>query len=103
MTDNDCEMNFFLSFLVNGPLIHHFYVYLEKILPKNQPNAQIKRVLFDRLVFAPPFLLIFLYYVAIVEVRDFSFLDKVSKQKSHFVSYLSCSLSLYGKQVVLFG
>jgi len=55
------------GFLVNGPLIHHFYVFLEKFLPKNQPNAQIKRVLFDRLVFAPPFLLIFLYYVAIVE------------------------------------
>ncbi|XP_005112377.1 peroxisomal membrane protein 2 [Aplysia californica] len=55
------------GFLVNGPLIHHFYVYLEKIMPKNRPNAGIKRVLFDRFIFAPPFLLLFLYYVSIVE------------------------------------
>jgi len=53
--------------LVNGPLIHHFYAYLEKAMPKNAPNATVKRVLFDRFVFAPPFLLVFLYYVAIVE------------------------------------
>ncbi|KAK3710507.1 hypothetical protein RRG08_021322 [Elysia crispata] len=55
------------GFLVNGPLIHHFYAYVEKILPKDKPNVAIKRVLFDRFVFAPPFLLLFLYYVAIVE------------------------------------
>ncbi|RUS81433.1 hypothetical protein EGW08_010817 [Elysia chlorotica] len=55
------------GFLVNGPLIHHFYAYVEKVLPKNQPNVAIKRVIFDRFVFAPPFLLLFLYYVAIVE------------------------------------
>jgi len=55
------------GFLVNGPLIHHFYVYLEKVLPKSGKNAGIKRLLFDRFVFAPPFLLLFLYYVSIVE------------------------------------
>ncbi|XP_059141129.1 peroxisomal membrane protein 2-like [Physella acuta] len=55
------------GFLVNGPLIHHFYAFLEKLFPKNQPNSQWKKVLFDRIVFAPPFLLIFLYYVSIIE------------------------------------
>uniref|UniRef100_A0A2C9LRX2 Peroxisomal membrane protein 2 n=1 Tax=Biomphalaria glabrata TaxID=6526 RepID=A0A2C9LRX2_BIOGL len=55
------------GFFVNGPLIHHFYAFLEKLFPKDTPNAKWKKVLFDRLIFAPPFLLIFLYYVSIVE------------------------------------
>lgn len=55
------------GFFINGPLIHHFYAFLEKMFPKDKPNSKWKRVLFDRLIFAPPFLLIFLYYVSIVE------------------------------------
>ncbi|KAH9503871.1 Peroxisomal membrane protein 2 [Bulinus truncatus] len=55
------------GFFVNGPLIHHFYAFLDKLFPKENPNSKWKRVLFDRLIFAPPFLLIFLYYVSIVE------------------------------------
>ncbi|CAG5114917.1 unnamed protein product [Candidula unifasciata] len=55
------------GFLVNGPLVHHFYAFLEKAVPKSTPNATLKRVLIDRLLFAPPFLLLFLYYVSLVE------------------------------------
>uniref|UniRef100_A0A0B7AHZ9 Peroxisomal membrane protein 2 n=1 Tax=Arion vulgaris TaxID=1028688 RepID=A0A0B7AHZ9_9EUPU len=55
------------GFLVSGPLVHHFYAFLEKAIPKNSKNATLKRVLMDRLIFAPPLLLLFLYYVAILE------------------------------------
>ena len=37
-------------------------------MPKEKQFSAIKRLIFDRLIFAPPYLLIFLYYVAIVEV-----------------------------------
>ncbi|KAK7505993.1 hypothetical protein BaRGS_00002715 [Batillaria attramentaria] len=55
------------GFVVNGPLIHHLYVFMEKRMPRDQKYSTIKRLLFDRLIFAPPYLLIFMYYVAIVE------------------------------------
>ncbi|KAK7087830.1 peroxisomal membrane protein 2-like [Littorina saxatilis] len=55
------------GFVVNGPLIHHMYAFMEKHMPRDKKYSAIKRLLFDRLIFAPPFLLIFLYYVAIVE------------------------------------
>ena len=55
-------------FVVNGPIVHHLYVFMEKHMPKEKQFSAIKRLIFDRLIFAPPYLLIFLYYVAIVEV-----------------------------------
>ncbi|BFZ18550.1 hypothetical protein BsWGS_21589 [Bradybaena similaris] len=55
------------GFFVNGPLIHHFYIFLEKTFPRDKSGAALKRVLFDRLIFAPPMLLIFLYYASIIE------------------------------------
>lgn len=56
------------SFLLSGPLVHHLYAFMEKHMPREKKYSSIKRLLFDRLIFAPPFLLLFLYYVAIVEV-----------------------------------
>lgn len=44
---------------------------LDKIVPKKKESATldgIKRVLFDRFVFAPPFILFFLYTVTLLEV-----------------------------------
>ena len=58
------------SFVVSGPLIHYFYIMLDKIVPKKKESATldgIKRVLFDRFVFAPPFILFFLYTVTLLE------------------------------------
>lgn len=58
------------SFVVSGPLIHYFYILLDKLVPQKKESATldgIKRVLFDRFVFAPPFILFFLYAVTILE------------------------------------
>ncbi|BFZ05429.1 hypothetical protein BsWGS_08468 [Bradybaena similaris] len=55
------------GFLINGPIVHHFYAFLERAFPKSTPNATLKRVLVDRFAFAPPFLLLFLYYVSLFE------------------------------------
>ncbi|XP_033748726.1 peroxisomal membrane protein 2-like [Pecten maximus] len=58
------------GFCISGPLIHHFYQMLEKMMPKKKDAAMldgIKRVVMDRLICAPPFLLLFLYIVPILE------------------------------------
>lgn len=59
------------GFVVSGPLIHQFYILLDKMMPPKKEKATaldgIKRVIVDRLVFAPPFLLLFLYVITILE------------------------------------
>lgn len=58
------------GFVVSGPLIHKFYILLDKIMPPKKEKTAIdgiKRVIVDRLIFAPPFLLLFLYVITILE------------------------------------
>lgn len=55
------------AFVINGPLFHHLYVFLEKQLPRDKKSSAIKRLLFDRLIFTPPYLAVFLYWLARAE------------------------------------
>ena len=60
--------------IFNGPLTHHFYVLLDQLLPpgvtKSGKYSAIKRVLFDRLILAPPYLLLCFYMLSILEGRS---------------------------------
>lgn len=58
----------FVRFLFTGPLSHYFYLYLEQLIPSNVPFAMVKRLLLDRLVVAPPFLLLFFFVMNLLEV-----------------------------------
>lgn len=51
-----------------GPLSHYFYAWLQKTFPGKDVPTSIKKILCDRLVFAPPYLLIFFYLLGIIEV-----------------------------------
>ncbi|KAH3891846.1 peroxisomal membrane protein 2-like [Dreissena polymorpha] len=58
------------GFCLSAPIIHYFYIWLEKILPRKETTSQIeniKRLLIDRFIFTPPFILLFLYVVTILE------------------------------------
>ncbi|XP_076472951.1 peroxisomal membrane protein 2-like [Babylonia areolata] len=55
------------GFVMSGPLFHHLYAFLEKYLPAGSPSSSLRRLLFDRLIFTPPYLAIFLYWLARVE------------------------------------
>ncbi|KAL8577500.1 hypothetical protein ACOMHN_023473 [Nucella lapillus] len=56
------------GFLINGPVFHHLHLFLEKQMPRGRGASLIPRLLLDRLVVAPPYLAIFLYWLARVEV-----------------------------------
>lgn len=60
--------------IFNGPLTHHFYMLLDQLLPpgtaKSGKYSTIKRVLFDRLILAPPYLLLCFYMLSILEGRS---------------------------------
>ncbi|XP_008051534.1 peroxisomal membrane protein 2 [Carlito syrichta] len=55
-----------------GPLSHHFYLFLERCVPPEVPLAGLKRLLLDRLLFAPGFLLLFFLAMNFLEGKDAS-------------------------------
>jgi len=55
-------------FFITGPLSHYFYHLLEVLLPTTVPYCLIKRLLLERLVFAPAFLLLFYVVMNALEV-----------------------------------
>ncbi|XP_070571914.1 peroxisomal membrane protein 2-like isoform X2 [Ptychodera flava] len=74
------------GFVVTGPLIHHFYKVLEQVVPKNTTYPGIKKVLVDRFVLAPPYLLLFFYLVPILEGKGHD--AAVKKIKDTFITAL---------------
>ncbi|KAJ8379394.1 hypothetical protein SKAU_G00001720 [Synaphobranchus kaupii] len=55
-----------------GPLSHYFYQLMDLLFPSTVPYCTLKRLLLDRLVFAPAFLLLFFFVMNILEGRTFS-------------------------------
>ena len=65
-----------------GPLSHFFYQLLELLFPSTVPYCIVKRLLLDRLVFAPAFLLLFFFVMNVLEVSPaFKFRYLSKKQK----------------------
>nr|XP_035927748.1 peroxisomal membrane protein 2 isoform X3 [Halichoerus grypus] len=58
------------GFFFTGPLSHFFYVFMEHWIPSEVPLAGLKRLLLDRLLFAPAFLLLFFLIMNFLEGRD---------------------------------
>ncbi|XP_068096688.1 peroxisomal membrane protein 2 isoform X2 [Hyperolius riggenbachi] len=58
------------GFFFTGPLSHYFYLFLEKGVPSSLPMAGLRRLLLERLIIAPAFLLLFFFVMNILEVRS---------------------------------
>ncbi|MEJ1281891.1 peroxisomal membrane protein 2 isoform X2 [Cricetulus griseus] len=71
-----------LRFFVTGPLSHYFYLFMEYWIPPGVPLATVKRLLLDRLLFAPTFLLLFFLIMNLLEGKDVSAF--ASKMRSGF-------------------
>ena len=54
--------------IITGPVSHYFYQLMELWMPTTDPYCIVKRLLVDRLIFAPGFLLIFYFVMNILEV-----------------------------------
>ncbi|KAK7172797.1 hypothetical protein R3I93_002809 [Phoxinus phoxinus] len=73
-----------------GPLSHYFYHLLEVLLPTTVPYCLIKRLLLERLIFAPAFLLLF--YVVMNALEGKTITDVQKKIKILNISRLQYSL-----------
>lgn len=71
--------------VVTGPMTHYLYQFLEAVVPKRSQLSSLRKVILERLLFAPPYLLALFYTVAILEVTFPS---------AHFHQTLSCTSSL---------
>uniref|UniRef100_G1PUU1 Peroxisomal membrane protein 2 n=1 Tax=Myotis lucifugus TaxID=59463 RepID=G1PUU1_MYOLU len=58
------------GFFFTGPLSHFFYLFMEHWIPPEVPWAGLKRLLLDRLLFAPAFLLLFFLVMSFLEGGD---------------------------------
>ncbi|XP_007953227.1 peroxisomal membrane protein 2 [Orycteropus afer afer] len=58
------------GFFFTGPLSHFFYLFMELWIPSEVPLAGVKRLLLDRLVFAPAFLLLFFLVMNLLERKN---------------------------------
>ncbi|XP_040475996.1 peroxisomal membrane protein 2 isoform X2 [Ursus maritimus] len=57
------------GFFFTGPLSHFFYLFMEHWIPSEVPWAGVKRLLLDRLLFAPAFLLLFFLIMNFLEFQ----------------------------------
>ncbi|MEE6511688.1 hypothetical protein FKM82_018374 [Ascaphus truei] len=67
------------GFCLTGPLSHYFYLYLEQLVPASLPLSGLRRLLLDRLIFAPAFLLLFFFVMNLLEGKDMATLYKKLK------------------------
>ncbi|KAG0716489.1 Peroxisomal membrane protein 2 [Chionoecetes opilio] len=56
--------------VVTGPLAHHFYSLLDRLVPHGQQGAALKRLLLDRLGFAPLIMFLSFYLLARMEGKS---------------------------------
>lgn len=61
---------FFCRLCITGPVSHYFYQLMEAWMPTTDPYCIVKRLLLDRLIFAPGFLLLFYFVMNVLEVGN---------------------------------
>lgn len=59
-----------------GPLSHYFYLFLEEWVPSSVPLAGLRRLLLDRLIIAPAFLLLFFIVMNFLEGKNLKSLNR---------------------------
>ncbi|KAG9487171.1 peroxisomal membrane protein 2 [Eleutherodactylus coqui] len=62
-----------------GPLSHYFYLFLEQWAPSSVPLAGLRRLLLERLIIAPAFLLLFFIVMNLLEGKNLKSLNRTLK------------------------
>nr|XP_004544619.1 peroxisomal membrane protein 2 [Maylandia zebra] len=62
--------------LITGPVSHLFYQLMEVWIPTTDRFCVVKRLLLDRLIFAPGFLLLFYFVMNILEAKGWTDFEK---------------------------
>ncbi|XP_033474638.1 peroxisomal membrane protein 2 [Epinephelus lanceolatus] len=65
---------------ITGPVSHYFYQLMEVWIPTTDPLCIVKRLLLDRLFFAPGFLLLFYFVMNVLEAKGWRDFEMKMKQ-----------------------
>uniref|UniRef100_A0A670JP85 Peroxisomal membrane protein 2 n=1 Tax=Podarcis muralis TaxID=64176 RepID=A0A670JP85_PODMU len=84
---------FIYGFFFTGPLSHYFYLYLERWFPSDVPVSIAKRLLLDRLVVAPAFLVLYYFVMNLLEGKDTSAF--VKRMKSSYWTSLKMNWKVW--------
>ncbi|KAM6965743.1 peroxisomal membrane protein 2 [Aplochiton taeniatus] len=79
--------------LITGPVSHYFYQLMEVWMPATQPYCIVKRLLLERLIFAPAFLLLFYFVMNILEGKGW--LDFQSKVQNSYLTALKMNWKVW--------
>ncbi|OCU01604.1 hypothetical protein XELAEV_18007395mg [Xenopus laevis] len=79
--------------LFTGPLSHYFYLLLEQLVPSSAPLAGLQRLLIERLMIAPAFLLLFFLVMNLLEGKNLAKLNK--KLRDHYWSALKLNWKVW--------
>ncbi|KAM8885272.1 peroxisomal membrane protein 2 isoform 1-T2 [Spinachia spinachia] len=79
--------------VITGPVSHYFYQLMEVWLPSTDPLCIVKRLLLDRLVFAPGFLLIFYFVMNILEAKGWKDFEK--KMRGSYLTALKMNWKVW--------
>uniref|UniRef100_A0A3Q0S9S9 Peroxisomal membrane protein 2 n=1 Tax=Amphilophus citrinellus TaxID=61819 RepID=A0A3Q0S9S9_AMPCI len=69
-------VKFVNKLFITGPVSHLFYQLMEVWIPTKDPFCIVKRLLLDRLIFAPGFLLLFYFVMNILEAKGWDDFEK---------------------------
>ncbi|XP_076585890.1 peroxisomal membrane protein 2 [Chaetodon auriga] len=61
---------------ITGPVSHYFYQLMEVWIPSTDPYCIVKRLILDRLFFAPGFLLLFFFVMNVLEAKCWADFEK---------------------------
>ena len=70
--------------LLVGPTLHYWYRYLNRVIPGTSLVVNLKRLIFDQLLFSPCFTCVFICSLSIIGEGK-SFIDTVRKLEQDFV------------------
>uniref|UniRef100_A0AAY4CJV6 Peroxisomal membrane protein 2 n=1 Tax=Denticeps clupeoides TaxID=299321 RepID=A0AAY4CJV6_9TELE len=82
-----------VSLCITGPCSHHFYQMLEVLLPASQPHFMVKRLLLDRLLYAPLLLLLFFLVMNVLEGRRWQ--DFAQKVRRDYLAALTMNWKVW--------
>jgi hypothetical protein len=77
------------GFVLVGPTLHNFYQLLEQVVPKSASKAVLKRLLIDRVLFTPAFLLVYLYCLSLFEGHGL----KLARRKVDQVYFMALKMN----------
>ncbi|KAL7839222.1 hypothetical protein SRHO_G00258800 [Serrasalmus rhombeus] len=79
--------------VITGPVSHYFYHLLEALFPATEPYCMLKRLLLERLIIAPAFLLLFFVVMNALEGKTAA--DLQDKMKTRFWTALKMNWKVW--------